>query len=129
MERYILILGEVILLYFQTAFVTCISSVPGADREPHCYSRFDYEYKVVQKIVALENKCSELQETNVELRTEIGSLRNKVQGNYSNTIVSCKQHVLIIDLFICFAAPFPDDGEQLYHLLRAYWLVPAGIAV
>ena len=128
MERY-LIFGEIILLYFQTAFITCISSVPGADREPHCYSRFDYEYKVVQKIVALENKCSELQEANADLRTEIGSLGNKVQGNYRNAKFSCKQHVLIMDLFICFAAPFLNDGEQLYHLLRVYWLVPAGTAV
>ena len=34
------------------------------EHEPQCYSRFDYEYKVVQKLVDLENKQREQKENN-----------------------------------------------------------------
>ena len=39
--------------------------------EPQCYSRFDYEYKVVQKLVALENANKGLIDSNDEMKSVI----------------------------------------------------------
>lgn len=80
MESFLNLRGIVLsYIYFQIVFQACILTDAKRDTEPNCYSRFDYEYKVVQKIVGLENECSKLHETNDELRTEIRSLRNKVE--------------------------------------------------
>ena len=53
---------------------------PG--QEPQCRSHFDYEYKVVQKIVALENFCEHLKVENSELRAEVQDIRRTNEGNY-----------------------------------------------
>ena len=62
--------------------VTITFGLPKQDDEPHCYSRFDYEFKVVQKLVALENAYSELQMTNGVLQSEIDDLKSKITGNF-----------------------------------------------
>ena len=43
--------------------------------EPQCSSRFDYEFKVVQKLFMLENAHNEQLEINKALRTEINSMK------------------------------------------------------
>ena len=53
-----------------------------AQPEPHCYSRFDYEYKVVQKLVALEDSCSHLKTATDALKTEIDNLKIELNGNF-----------------------------------------------
>ncbi|XP_045176575.2 complement C1q-like protein 4 [Mercenaria mercenaria] len=59
-----------ILTYF---FIT--SSVFGSlEDEPQCLSRFDYEFKVVQKLADLENKLKEQQQT-------IENLQHKCTGD------------------------------------------------
>lgn len=72
--------GVIVLFYFQFVVMTCAVVTPEHDREPQCYSRFDYEYKVVQKIVALENMYNELKTKNSELRMEIESLKSTNEG-------------------------------------------------
>ena len=62
--------------------VTITFGLPKQDDGPHCYSRFDYEFKVVQKLVALENAYSELQMTNGVLQSEIDDLKSKITGNF-----------------------------------------------
>ena len=54
-----------------------------AQKEPQCSSRFDYEYKVVQKLVDLENSnrkhdkiIEELLKKNLALETEIEDIKN-----------------------------------------------------
>lgn len=48
-------------------------------KEPQCFSRFDYEFKVVQKLVELENMCSKLQEENEKLQQDV--LRLKIENS------------------------------------------------
>ena len=48
-------------------------------QEPQCGSQFDYEYKVVQKIVALENLCDGQKTTNSELRAEVSDVQAETQ--------------------------------------------------
>ena len=83
MEQYA-ILGFFLLINFQVPPVICFAQLDSDQgREPQCRSQFDYEYKVVQKIVALENMCEGLKTTNNELRAEIqttnSELRNVIQ--------------------------------------------------
>ena len=79
-----MVLGPFLLINFQIPKVMCFTHIVGSEadqrREPHCYSRFDYEYKVVQKIVALENLCEEFKTTNNELRDEIQDLKDRTEG-------------------------------------------------
>ena len=69
-------------------FLVCYTTVMMvspvfSQNEPQCTSRFDYEYKVVQKLVDLENSkreqdkmIEELMKKNSILETEIESIRN-----------------------------------------------------
>ena len=44
-------------MLFKLGLLSCFIAVCVAmENEPQCYSRFDYEYKVVQKLVELEQK-------------------------------------------------------------------------
>ena len=125
MERYLKLRGIILYIFFQTAFQSCILADAKRDIEPNCYSRFDYEYKVVQKIVALENECSELHETNDELRTEIGDLSNKVEGNNSTSFKFLPNiHVFLVLPLGCL---WCDDAVLVSHLcLYSYQLVSYG---
>ena len=80
------ILGFLLLINFQVPEVICFAQL-GSDqgREPQCRSQFDYEYKVVQKIVALENLCEGLKNTNNELRSEIQTT-NQLRAEMQTTI-------------------------------------------
>lgn len=69
----------VVLFYFKCVVLPCAIITPDHDGEPQCYSRFDYEYKVVQKIVALENMYSDLKTKNSELKAEIEGLKSSGQ--------------------------------------------------
>ena len=83
MEKYA-VLGLVLFMSSQISKVMCFTHVVGPEtdqgREPQCYSRFDYEYKVVQKIVALENLCEKFKTTNSELRDEIQDLKDRTES-------------------------------------------------
>ena len=59
-------------------FVTKLKSDHG--QEPYCRNQFDYEYKVVQKIVALENLCENLKATNSQLREELSEMRSEIKA-------------------------------------------------
>ena len=47
------------LFVFTLLTVAWAASLAKHDQEPQCYSRFDYEYKVVQKLVDLDNGQNE----------------------------------------------------------------------
>ena len=49
--------------------------------EPQCYSRFDYEYKTVRQLVALEDVFSELKTKNEELLKRTELLENEINRN------------------------------------------------
>ena len=70
-----------LFINFQVPEVICLAQLDSDQgREPQCRSQFDYEYKVVQKIVALENFCEGLKNTNKELRDEIQTTTNELRG-------------------------------------------------
>ena len=80
MEQYA-ILGFFLLINFQVPPVICFAQLDSDQgREPQCRSQFDYEYKVVQKIVALENLCEDLKTINNELRAEIQDVKRTNEG-------------------------------------------------
>lgn len=58
--------------------------------EPQCYSRFDYEYKTVRQLVALEDAFSELKTKNEELLKRTELLENEINrhkgGRTKNSI-------------------------------------------
>ncbi|XP_053384851.1 complement C1q-like protein 4 [Mercenaria mercenaria] len=62
------------LTFILTYFCITTSIFGSLEDEPQCVSRFDYEFKVVQKLADLENKPKEQQQT-----TE--SLQHKCTGN------------------------------------------------
>ena len=47
----------------------------GVENEPHCLSRFDYDYKVQKKLIELENAYMELKSTNNELQKDVEKLK------------------------------------------------------
>ena len=66
-----------ILCLLQIKLTSCdIKRHYGKD-EPRCYSRFDYDYKIVQRLAELEHDYSELKAVNDELLEEIGELKKK----------------------------------------------------
>ena len=56
--------SKLIILTFLT--VAWAASLSKPEHEPQCYSRFDYEYKVVQKLVDLDNDRNEQKGNNAE---------------------------------------------------------------
>ena len=80
MEKRATIFGFFLLMNIQGAncFARQLDSNHG--QEPQCRSQFDYEYKVVQKIVALENICGDLKTENSELRMEVNELRVELKA-------------------------------------------------
>ena len=76
------------LLMLLRDFLVCYTMVMRvspviSQNEPHCSSRFDYEYKVVQRLVDLENSkreqdkmIEELMKKNSILETEIEGIKN-----------------------------------------------------
>ena len=85
--------------------VTITFGFPKQDDEPNCYSRFDYEFKVVQKLVAVENAYSELKTTNEVLQREIDNLKSKITGNF---IIICFILLLLLFLNIISMGPKED---------------------
>ena len=94
-----------LLINFQVPEVICLAQLDSDQgREPQCRSQFDYEYKVVQKIVALENLCdglktttnelrTEIQTTHIELRGEIQTINNKLRAETKTTIDELRDEI------------------------------------
>ena len=66
--------------------------------EPQCSSRFDYEYKVVQKLVDLENANKEQKQINEELmmknsdfETEVDNIKNVSKEAIATLQNQCKE--------------------------------------
>ena len=55
--------------------ITVVNGFSFENDEPQCLSRFDYDYKVLQKLVELENKQTQQQETIVQQQNELNKLR------------------------------------------------------
>ena len=55
----------------------------SVQQEPTCISRFDYDFKVLSKLVDLENTQKQMQETIIKQQTRIGVLEEKLKGNTS----------------------------------------------
>ena len=53
------------------SFVITTAWALMSDMEPQCYSRFDYEYKVVQKLFELEHGRNEQQAINKALEIKL----------------------------------------------------------
>ena len=79
MEKRATIFGCFLLMNIQGANCFARQLDSNHAQEPQCRSQFDYEYKVVQKIVALENICGDLKTENSELRTEVNELRAEIK--------------------------------------------------
>ena len=48
--------------------------------EPQCYSRFDYEYKVLQNLISLKTAEQELRQMTTELQNIVRDLQDRVKG-------------------------------------------------
>ena len=82
--------NEVIKMALKLVFVSLLSvalavSLSKLEQEPQCYSRFDYEYKVVLKLVDLENKQNRQKEDNAATQemikaseAELSTLKEKL---------------------------------------------------
>lgn len=76
--RYVkILLSALFLLHLRKT--NCGLHGQEGNHEPHCYSRFDYEYKVVQKLVLLETNNSKLQTENDRLQQEVEILKTEVK--------------------------------------------------
>ena len=53
--------------------------VSGREPEPQCYSRFDYEYKVVEKLFELENGAKEQQTLNKAWEIELETIKSVIE--------------------------------------------------
>ena len=76
----------------QTNLTSCEIKRHYGQDEPRCYSRFDYDYKIVQRLAELELDYSELKAVNDELLEQIGELKKKNSGTYINWL--CRRHEL-----------------------------------
>ena len=56
---------------------TFISVDATSKSEPQCYSRFDYEYKVVEKLFTLETAYKKQQKINNELKDALEETKNE----------------------------------------------------
>ncbi|XP_052768798.1 uncharacterized protein LOC128209031 [Mya arenaria] len=56
-------------------------ALSGADTEPMCLSRFDYDYKLLSKLVELETGQKRLHETITEQQTVINELQTTITGS------------------------------------------------
>ena len=70
----------------------CAFIGPKHEEEPQCYSRFDFEYKTVQKLVALENAYSELKTTTDQVLAELGNSKKDNAGKY---VIGALRSILI----------------------------------
>ena len=70
MEEICLLL--VVLCIIDTT--TCTGAINEEPEEPRCYSRFDYDYKVVQHLVTLKEAETELRETIAKLQERVSHL-------------------------------------------------------
>ena len=52
--------------------------------EPQCLSKFDYDYKVLQKLVSLESSQIQLHETIKQQEDLISELRESMRGKIFN---------------------------------------------
>jgi len=52
----------------------------SVQQEPTCLSRFDFDFKLLSKLVELENTQKQLQETINKQQTRIGDLEEKLKG-------------------------------------------------
>ncbi|XP_052766498.1 uncharacterized protein LOC128207555 [Mya arenaria] len=63
-------------------------ALSGADTEPLCLSRFDYDYKLLSKLVELETGQKRLHETITEQQTVINELQTIITGSKSKEVGS-----------------------------------------
>ena len=60
-------------------FITTCALVSDMEPEPQCYSRFDYEYKVVQKLFELEQGAKEQRTINKALEKDLESTKSGIE--------------------------------------------------
>ena len=91
--------------------------------EPQCYSRFDYEYKVVEKLFTLEaaykkqqDIIQELKDALEEMKNENKALKIEMEGLKN---VSIRQEGNIIYLFIYLFIYFEHQSQKTYLLTCA----------
>ena len=90
MEKRATIFGFFLLMNIHGAYCFTRQLDSNHAQEPQCRSQFDYEYKVVQKIVALENICGDLKTENSELRTEFNELRAEIKTTTNELQTECQ---------------------------------------
>ena len=66
----------VILSMFATT--TCKRAINEEPEEPQCYSRFDYDYKVIHHLVTLKEAETELRETITQLQERVSHLEKTI---------------------------------------------------
>ena len=59
---------------------TCMGAINEEPEEPRCYSRFDYDYKVVQHLVTLKEAETELRETIAKLQERVSHLEKTAEA-------------------------------------------------
>ena len=62
------------------AYVAVTWAAPHHEPEPQCYSRFDYEYKVVQKLVDLGNDQKEQKVANAAQSDKIKAIEAEMEN-------------------------------------------------
>ena len=70
---------KAILIVIFCLFITVCALEINSKHEPQCYSRFDYEYKVVQKLVELENDAKEQRAVNKALESKLESTKSETE--------------------------------------------------
>ena len=73
MEYYKKLRIVVLFLYVTGVFPQC------ENREPHCYSRFDYEYKVLQRLIRLEETQNDVTEKLTTSENEKDDLKREIK--------------------------------------------------
>ena len=70
---------DVLFVCVFTTLVGCMERNLEID-EPQCYSRFDYEYRVLQNLVSLKEAEKELRDVTDKLQNKVKDLEGKVKG-------------------------------------------------
>lgn len=104
--------------------IIATTSLVVTDNEPQCYSRFDYEYKVVQKLVELENSQRQQLEIYKVLQTEfenfksqlaaVESVNKNLRADFSK--VKDRNNYLDTELQNIKNRSRQTEGNDLFHL-------------
>ena len=79
--------------YFTASFAVFINSISGLDTEPKC-SKFDFEEKVLEKMVRMEHSTELMRDQLAQAKNEIEIIKGDLAKSKQETKESLKEGML-----------------------------------